>query len=151
MQDLAAELKTQGYAIVRGFLSPAETSEIASEVDKMYREGLKHHATYRDGNLLFEVLDDPKARRRVVLQAHWTAWISPLMERMRRSEKYLAVREPFLGKDIKQITHQIHWKPPGAKYFLSLSSGCALQGRQDQGFRSPREHRDHRARDRPAD
>src|SRR5208283_3669547 len=92
-----------------------------------------------------------KARRRVVLQAHWTAWISPLMERMRRSEKYLAVLEPFLGKDIKQITHQIHWKPPGAKYFLSLSSGCALQGRQDQGFRSPREHRDHRARDRPAD
>jgi ectoine hydroxylase-related dioxygenase (phytanoyl-CoA dioxygenase family) len=38
------------------------------------------------------------------------------MERMRRSEKYLAVLEPFLGKDIKQITHQIHWKPPGAKY-----------------------------------
>ena len=112
MQDLAAELKTQGYAIVRGFLSPAETSEIASEVDKMYQEGLKHHATYRDGNLLFEVLDDPKAQRRVVLQAHWTAWISPLMERMRRSEKYFAVLEPFLGPDIKQITHQIHWKPP---------------------------------------
>jgi len=116
MQDLVAELKTQGYGIVRGFLSPAETAEIACEVDKMYQEGLKHHATYRDGNLLFEVLEDPKARRRVVLQAHWTAWISPLMERMRRSEKYFSVLEPFLGKDIKQITHQIHWKPPGAKY-----------------------------------
>jgi len=80
------------------------------------QEGLKHHATYRDKNLLFEVLDDPKANRRVVLQAHWTAWLSPLMERMRRSEKYFAVLEPFLGRDIKQITHQVHWKPPGAKY-----------------------------------
>jgi ectoine hydroxylase-related dioxygenase (phytanoyl-CoA dioxygenase family) len=116
MQDLVAELHTEGYAIVRGFLSAAETAEISAETHRMYREGLKHHATYRDGNLLFEVLDDPKANRRVVLQAHWTAWISPLMERMRRSEKYLAVLEPFLGRDIKQITHQVHWKPPGAKY-----------------------------------
>ncbi len=116
MQDLVAELRTQGYAVIRGFMSPAETAEIASEVDNMYQEGLKHHATYRDRNLLFEVLDDPKAQRRVVLQAHWTAWISAIMERMRRSEKFFAVLEPFLGKDIKQITHQIHWKPPRAKY-----------------------------------
>ena len=116
MQDLVAELHTEGYAIVRGFLSAAETAEISAETHRIYREGLKHHATYRDGNLLFEVLDDPKANRRVVLQAHWTAWISPVMERMRRSDKYLAVLEPFLGRDIKQITHQVHWKPPGAKY-----------------------------------
>jgi phytanoyl-CoA hydroxylase len=52
----------------------------------------------------------------VVLQAHWTAWISPLMERMRRSDKYFAALKPFLGEDVKQITHQLHWKPPGAKY-----------------------------------
>ncbi len=116
MRDLVAELHAEGYAIVRGFLSTAEMAEIGAETHRMYQEGLKHHATYRDKNLLFEVLDDPKANRRVVLQAHWTAWISPLMERMRRSEKYFAVLEPFLGADIKQITHQVHWKPPGAKY-----------------------------------
>jgi ectoine hydroxylase-related dioxygenase (phytanoyl-CoA dioxygenase family) len=116
MQDLVAELHAEGYAIVRGFLSAAETADISAETHRMYQEGLKHHATYRDKNLLFEVLDDPKANRRVVLQAHWTAWLSPLMERMRRSEKYFAVLEPFLGRDIKQITHQVHWKPPGAKY-----------------------------------
>jgi ectoine hydroxylase-related dioxygenase (phytanoyl-CoA dioxygenase family) len=116
MQDLVAELDTQGYAVVRGFLSPPETAEISAEAHRMYQEGLKHHATYRDRNLLFEVLDDPKANRRVVLQAHWTAWLSPLLERMRRSEKYFSVLEPFLGADIKQISHQVHWKPPGAKY-----------------------------------
>ena len=116
MQDLAAELHAEGFAIIRGVLSPSETAEISAETHRMYLEGLKHHATYRDKNLLFEVLDDPKANRRVVLQAHWTAWLSPLLERMRRSEKYFAVLEPFLGRDIKQITHQVHWKPPGAKY-----------------------------------
>jgi len=116
MSDIVQDLNAQGFAIVRGFLSPSETKEIAAETDAMYREGLKHHATYRDKNLLFEILHDPKAQRRVVLQAHWTAWINPLMERMRRSEPYFSVLEPFLGPDIKQISHQIHWKPPGAKY-----------------------------------
>jgi ectoine hydroxylase-related dioxygenase (phytanoyl-CoA dioxygenase family) len=116
MQQFVDQLESEGYAIVRGFLPPAEVGRLADEVDKMYAEGLKHHATYRDRNLLFEVLNDPKAGRRVVLQAHWTAWISPLMEEMRRSARYYRVLEPFLGPDIKQITHQLHWKPPGAKY-----------------------------------
>lgn len=116
MPDFVDQLHADGYAIVRGFLPPPELEAVSREVDRMYAEGLKHHATYRDKNLLFEVLDDPKARRRVVLQAHWTAWLSPLLERNRRDPRYLAVLEPFLGRDIKQMTHQLHWKPPGAKY-----------------------------------
>src|SRR6204780_5681827 len=108
MQPIVEQLKSEGYAIIRGFLSPAETAVISAEVDKMYAEGLKHHATYRDRNLLFEVLNDPKAKRRVVLQAHWTAWISPLMEEMRRSRRYYGVLEPFLGRAIMHIVHPIH-------------------------------------------
>lgn len=46
----------------------------------------------------------PSVRRRI-----GTAWLSPLLARMRRSPQYLAVLEPFLGKDIKQISHQNHW------------------------------------------
>jgi phytanoyl-CoA hydroxylase len=90
--------------------------QVRVEAERMYQEGLKHHATYRDRNLLFEVLDDPRAGRRVVLQAHWTPWISPYFERLRRNERYFRVLEPFLGRDIRHIAHQIHWKPPGAKY-----------------------------------
>jgi hypothetical protein len=116
MQDFVKDVETDGYAVIRGFLSPVEMEEISAETERIYREGLRHHATYRDKNLLFEVLDDPKAKRRVVLQAHWTAWLSPLMERMRRSAQYRDVLAPFLGPNIKQISHQIHWKPPGAKY-----------------------------------
>src|ERR1035438_5532196 len=131
MQDRVAELITEGYTIVRGFLSPSETADLSAETHRMYQEGLKHHATYRDKNLLFEVLNDPKANRRVVLQAHWTAWLSPLMEQMRRSEKYFAVLEAFLGADIKQISHQVHWKPPGAKY-------TSYRFHQDARFREGR-------------
>ena len=129
MKAFEEQLNTNGFAIIRGFLSPGETAEISAEVDRIYGEGLKHHATYRDHNLLFEILDDPKARRRVVLQAHWTAWISPLMEQMRRSSKYFEVLQPFLGDDIKQMSHQVHWKPPGAKY-------TSYRFHQDARFRS---------------
>jgi phytanoyl-CoA hydroxylase len=136
MHDLVTRLDTDGYAIVRGFLSPSEIAEIGAEVDRMYQEGLRHHATYRNKNLLFEVLNDPKAHRRVVLQAHWTAWLSPLMERMRRSQKYFNVLRPFLGADIKQITHQVHWKPPGAKYtFYRFHQDARFRQGNDQDFR----------------
>jgi phytanoyl-CoA hydroxylase len=130
MQELEQQLHADGYAIVRGFLSSDEMARISDETDRMYQEGLKHHATYRDKNLLFEVLDDPKARRRVVIQARWTAWISPYLERMRRHPKYLEILGPLLGPDIKQITHQLHWKPPGAKYTY-------YRYHQDAKFRNP--------------
>jgi len=116
MQDVAEQLRSEGFAIVRGFLAPTDVEQLSRETDRVYEEGLKHHATYRDKNLLFEVLDDPKAHRRVVLQVHWMAWINPYFEQLRRDPRYFRVLEPFLGPDIKQISHQIHWKPPGAKY-----------------------------------
>lgn len=116
MQNIVEQLRTEGYALVRGFFAPDEMQRVGAEVDRVHREGLRHHATYRDRNLLFEVLDDPRAGRRVVLQAHWTAWINPYLESLRRDPRYLRVLEPFLGADIRQMTHQIHWKPPGAKY-----------------------------------
>jgi len=116
MQDVVEQLRSEGFAIVRGFLAPTDVEQLSRETDRVYEEGLKHHATYRDKNLLFEVLDDPKAHRRVVLQVHWMAWINPYFEQLRRDPRYFRVLEPFLGPDIKQISHQIHWKPPGAKY-----------------------------------
>lgn len=116
MQDIREELDREGYAIVRGFFGAADMQRIGAETDRTYAEGLKHHATFRDHNLLFEVLNDPRAQRRVVLQAHWMSWINPYLERMRRDERFYALLGPLLGPDIKQVSHQIHWKPPGAKY-----------------------------------
>jgi Phytanoyl-CoA dioxygenase (PhyH) len=127
---MVGQLYSEGFAIVRGFLPAEEMLQVRAEAERIYQEGLKHHATYRDRNLLFEVLDDPRARRRVVLQAHWTAWINPYLESLRRDPRYFGVLEPFLGADIRQMTHQIHWKPPGAKYTF-------YRYHQDARFRNP--------------
>ncbi len=45
-----------------------------------------------------------------MLQAHWVAWISPLFERIRRDPRVLAVMQPLLGPDIRQVAQQIHWR-----------------------------------------
>lgn len=103
-----------GYAVIRGVFDRAEMAEVQAETRRIYAEGMKHHATYRDRNLMFEVLPESFAGRRYVLQAHWFAWISPLFERLRRDPRYLDVLSPLLGRDIKQVAQQIHWKPPGA-------------------------------------
>jgi ectoine hydroxylase-related dioxygenase (phytanoyl-CoA dioxygenase family) len=109
-------LRERGYAIIRGFLPPDEVAEIRREVDKVYAEGLKHHASYRDHNLLFEILNDPGVKQRLVIQAYWFSWINAKLEALRRSPRYYEVLEPLLGPDIKQMVNQIHWKHPGGKY-----------------------------------
>ena len=110
------ELREQGYTIIRGFLDASEVASVRGAVDKVYAEGMKHHASYRDRNLLFDVLDDPAAMQRVVIQAHWFSWINAELEAFRRNAKFFSLLEPLLGADIKQMTNQIHWKHPGAKY-----------------------------------
>ena len=110
------ELREQGYAVIRGFLDASEVAAVRREVDKVYAEGVKHRTSYRDHNLLFDILDDPAVKRRVVLQAHWFSWINDKLEAFRRSDKFYKLLEPLLGPEIKQMTNQIHWKHPGAKY-----------------------------------
>ncbi len=116
MPDYIEQLHEEGYAIVRGFFPPEVMREIQAAADEIEAEALRHHATWRDRNLLFEVLDDPRAGRRIVLQVHWMAWINRCFEERRRDPRYLQLLEPLLGRDIRQISHQVHWKPPGAKY-----------------------------------
>lgn len=115
MTQHADQLREQGYAIVRGVFPPGEMAEIRREVDAIEGQALRHHASYRDRNLFFEIAEDPRLNRRVVLQAHWFSWLNERLERLRRDPRLLPLMEPLLGDDIKQIANQIHWKPPGGK------------------------------------
>lgn len=110
------ELRESGFAVIRGFLSKDEVAGLRRESEKVYAEGLKHHATYRDRNVYFEVINDPGNNHRAVPQAHWFSWFNPAFEQYRRSQKIFEVLAPLLGPDIKQIANQLHWKAPGGKY-----------------------------------
>lgn len=110
------DVRENGYAVIRGFLNKDEVAALRRESEAIYAEGLKHHATYRNKNLYFEVVNDPGNNTRTVPQAHWFSWINPVFEQYRRSQKIFEVLAPLLGPDIKQIANQLHWKAPGGKY-----------------------------------
>jgi ectoine hydroxylase-related dioxygenase (phytanoyl-CoA dioxygenase family) len=110
----AEQYHEEGYAILRQFVDGDELVRLKAETARLYEEGLKHHATWRHGNLAFEILPEADFGQRYVIQAYWMSWISEIFEAFRRSPAYLTLLEPILGRDIKQVAQQIHWKPPGA-------------------------------------
>ncbi|MEZ5926384.1 MAG: phytanoyl-CoA dioxygenase family protein [Hyphomicrobiaceae bacterium] len=111
----AEQYREEGYAVVRAFIPPEEVVKLQAETRRLYQEGLTHHATYRHGNLCFEILPEAEFGQRYVIQAYWFSWISPYFEAFRRSEPYRILLEPLIGSNVKQIVQQIHWKPPGAR------------------------------------
>ena len=132
IMDHVRQLQEDGYAVVRGFLPPDDVAELVAALDRVKAVAEGHQKSYRDHNLLFEISHDPYLGRPVCLQAHWSCWIDATMERMRRHPRYFEVLEPLLGRDIKHIANQIHWKPQGAKYTY-------YRFHQDIKFRTRRE------------
>lgn len=115
VDEAVAHYREHGYAVVRGFLEPAEVAELRDHTAALYRTALEHPVTFRHGNLAYEILPEAHFGQRYVIQAYWSAWADPWFDVLRSHPHYLQLLEPLLGRDIKQVTHQIHWKPPGAR------------------------------------
>lgn len=130
----------EGYAVVRGFLPPDDVAELQQKTAELYERGLEHPCTYRHGNLAFEILPERHFGKRYLIQAYWFAWVDAYFDRMRSHPGYLELLEPLLGPNIKQVTQQLHWKPPGARV-----SGYRFH--QDLMFREARHAYDDVVRD----
>ncbi|MFM9137117.1 MAG: phytanoyl-CoA dioxygenase family protein [Actinomycetota bacterium] len=110
-----AQFCADGYAIIRGFFDPQEAAELKAKSDELYAIGIQHPVTYRHGNLAYEILPEKHFGKRYLIQAYWFAWAARFYDELRSRYQYLDVLRPVLGDDIKQVTQQIHWKPPGAR------------------------------------
>lgn len=114
-KDLVEQIAENGYAIIRKFIDPESILELQEQTKWLYSEGLKHYASFRHGNLSFEILPEKHFGKRYLIQAYWFAWMSKYFEEFRRRPEFLEVLDPLLGDNIKQVAQQIHWKPPGAR------------------------------------
>lgn len=115
-QDYVEAFRENGFAIIRGFLPIEAVGEIAAAADRMVARAKAHHATYCHGNLRYEIVQDPALGGPVLMQTYWMGWVDPVLEAQRRDPRYLALLEPLIGRNIKQMANQIHWKPPGASF-----------------------------------
>lgn len=105
--------RTHGYAVVRNFFTPTEVADIGRAFDRHWTIGMGHRASWRHGNLFYRVGEDA-ALGRVVKMVQWPAYEDEVLEAVRRDPRWLPLLAPLLGRDIKQIINQLHWKRPGA-------------------------------------
>jgi ectoine hydroxylase-related dioxygenase (phytanoyl-CoA dioxygenase family) len=120
-----------GYAVVKAVFGPDDVRDLAAAFDRVYAEGLTHPRSFRHRNVLFRVADDARIGR-VVRMVQWPSYFDRVLARYRSDRRLLAILAPLLGRDLKQIINQMHWKPPGA-------AGAEFGYHQDIRFRRPRE------------
>ena len=102
----------EGYAVVRGLFGAQEIDEIARAADQLHAEGVKHGRSFRHGNLFYNIAigDDGDPLVRMV---QWPSYHQPLLNQVRLDERIARLLDPIIGRSLKQIINQIHWKAPG--------------------------------------
>ena len=126
--DLVSDYRRDGYAIVRGLFSHHEIAAIAAASEQIFAEGVAHGRSFRHGNLFYNVADGEDGRP-FVRMAQWFAYHQPVLDGVRLDRRIARLLGPLIGRDLKQIINQIHWKGAGS------SSDFAWH--QDSRFRRP--------------
>ncbi len=121
--------RRDGYFIVRNFFSAEEVEAIGAKIDQVHEEGIAHGRSFRHGNLFYKVAQG--ANGPVVQMVQWPSYHRPKLDSVRLDRRFASLLEPLIGRDIKQIINQIHWKAPGAAGDFAWH--------QDSRFRTPAE------------
>lgn len=102
-----------GYAVIRGFFGADEIAEISAALDQLYAEGVTHGRCFRHGNLFYNVTHDDGGEP-LVRMAQWPSYHQPVLNRVRLDARFVDLLEPLIGRNLKQIINQVHWKAPGS-------------------------------------
>lgn len=108
-----AQYWRDGYAVVRGFFSAAEVKGIAAAMDQLHAEGVEHGRCFRHGNLFYNVARERVGGEPLVRMVQWPSYHQPVLNCVRLDTRFARLLEPLIGRDLKQIINQIHWKAPG--------------------------------------
>jgi ectoine hydroxylase-related dioxygenase (phytanoyl-CoA dioxygenase family) len=129
-KDYLKDYQEQGFAVVRGVFDRADVRELAAAFDRVHARGMSHRTSFRHQNVLFRIAQDAEAGR-ILRMVQWPSYFDEVLARYRVDPRMLAILEPLLGRDLKQIINQMHWKRPGAR---NVEFGY----HQDLRFRRPR-------------
>jgi ectoine hydroxylase-related dioxygenase (phytanoyl-CoA dioxygenase family) len=119
-----------GYAVVRGVFAPAEVEELRAAFARMHAEAMSHPRSWRHRNTLFRTSRDAKVGR-IVRLVQWPSYSDEVLQRYRTDSRVGDIIAPLVGRDVKQIINQLHWKPRGAAM-------AEFGYHQDIRFRRPR-------------
>jgi len=116
---IAAYFREHGYAVIRAVFSAAEVSGLKSATDRAKQRGLAIGTSFRHGNLGYWIRDDARIGTNVI-GMQWPSYEEPILELHRRDPRMLSILEPLIGRNIRQIVNQLHWKTPGSTFAVSF-------------------------------
>ncbi len=128
--DIIGHYRDQGYAVIRRFFALEEVAAIGAAIDQVHAEGVAHGRSFRHGNLFYNVAPDAGGVPQVRM-AQWPAYHQVVLNSVRLDQRFADLLEPLLGRDLKQIINQLHWKTPGSRGDFAWH--------QDSRFRRPTE------------
>lgn len=111
--DYLERYRRDGYVVIRGLFSAREVAAIALATDQLRIEGEAHGRSFRHGNLFYNVAEG-EAGEPLVRMVQWPSYHQPGLNALRLDPRIAALLEPVLGRDLKQIINQVHWKAPGS-------------------------------------
>lgn len=111
--DYVAHYWREGFAIVRGLFDRAEIAHAATAADQLYAEGIAHGRPFRHGNLFYNVARAADGAP-LVRMVQWPSYHQPVLNGVRLDTRFAELLEPLVGRDLKQIINQVHWKAPGS-------------------------------------
>jgi ectoine hydroxylase-related dioxygenase (phytanoyl-CoA dioxygenase family) len=122
--------REHGFAVVRRVFGAEDVAALRAAFDRHWAEGMARGASWRHGNLFYRLGEDAHLGR-VLRLVQWPSYVDPVLARYRTDPRLLATVAPLIGRDLKQIINQLHWKPPG-------SAAAEFAYHQDVRFRRPR-------------
>lgn len=102
-----------GYVIIEEVFKEEEVRQMQNRFDRWYAEGMRHPSTFRHQNKTIWLAED-KNIGKVVRGMQWPSYEDDVLDGVRTDPRMQAIIEPLIGKDVKQIINQLHWKKPGA-------------------------------------
>lgn len=112
-EDYLAAFRNEGYAVIRGLFSPAEVEAIARAADQVHAEAVAHGRSFRHGNLFYNVAAGASGEP-IVRMVQWPSYHQAALNAVRLDLRIARLLEPLIGRDLKQIINQLHWKAPGS-------------------------------------
>ena len=108
-----------GYAVVKNVFNAVEVAALKCAADRAKQRGLKVGRAFRHGNLGYWIKDDPRIGTNVI-GMQWPSYDEAILESSRRDPRMLTLLEPLIGRNIRQIVNQLHWKTPGSTFAVSF-------------------------------
>jgi ectoine hydroxylase-related dioxygenase (phytanoyl-CoA dioxygenase family) len=118
-QTIARCFHEHGYAVVRRVFSDNEIAVLHSATDRVKQRGLQAGRSFRQGNLGYWISQDACIGTNVI-GMQWPSHVEPVLEWHRRDSRMLSLLKPLIGRNIRQIVNQLHWKTPGSNFAVSF-------------------------------